>query len=101
MNKNQIKQRLLEASLTDDIPATPAFRYPQPAHRRMPRWATYGAAACIAAAIALPLLLHQPTNQGPTYTLLTSDDPVVELECAFAMVNEHFSASSDLIDIVL
>lgn len=101
MNKNQIKQRLLEASLTDDIPATPTFRYPQPARRRTPRWVAYGAAACVAALIALPLLLHQPTNQGPTDTLLTSDDPVVELECAFAMVNEHFSASSDLIDIIL
>lgn len=101
MNANQIKQRLIEASLTDNIPATPAFRYPQEERRRMPRWVAYGAAACVAAAVALPLLLHRPTPELTADTFLATDDPAIELECAFAMVNEHFSASDNLIDIIL
>lgn len=100
MNKNEIKQRLLEAALTDEIPATPAFRYPHSAPVRMPSWFAYGAAACLAAAIALPLLLKQPEPELTAETLLRTDDPTLELECAFAMVNQHFTESANLIDII-
>lgn len=101
MNKNQIKQRLLEAALTDDIPTTPHFRSPQTEHSSRATWARYGIAACIIGAIAsLPLFLHQSPQTSVTETLLSSDDPAIELECAFAMINQHFTASDNLIDIV-
>lgn len=100
MNKNEIKQRLLEAALTDDIPQTPTFRYPHSVPRRLPGWVAYGAAACLAAAIALPLLLKQPAPELTAETLLTTDDPTLELECALAMVNQHFTESANLIDII-
>lgn len=100
MNKNEIKQRLLEAALTDEIPETPTFRYPHAVPRRLPGWAAFGAAASIAAAIALPMLLKHPQPELTAETLLMTDDPTLELECAFAMVNQHFNESANLIDFI-
>lgn len=103
MNNNQIKQRLIEASLTDDIPSIPQFRFPKQQTAPHRRWIKYAAAAVVAIAIVLPF--HQSTSvmadTTPETTLLITDDLTVELECAFAMVNHHFEADyTNLIDIV-
>lgn len=101
MNNQQIKQRLIEAALTDDIPATPSFDFPQPPPTRLPRWVGYAAAACVAAAIVLPLALRRPTDNSYTDSALTEENTVVELEEAFAMIDQHFTTSSnDLISLV-
>lgn len=107
MNTNQIKQRLIEAALTEDIPATPTFQMPGRVARHQERretwpqknWIGYAAAACIAIAItvAIPVLSHRDGAASTANMLLTTDDPAIELEYAFSMVNEHFAMSDNLL----
>lgn len=101
MNNNQIKQRLIEAALTDEVPAAPQFEFPhQERSRRIPRWAGYAAAACFAAAIALPIALRQPSTNQFTASSLAEEEATLELEEAFAMIDRHFSSSNDLISMI-
>lgn len=95
MNTNQIKQRLIEAALTEDIPATPTFHMP----RQHNHWIGYAAAACVAAAVilAIPTLSHRNEPATTGHMLLTTNDPATELEYAFAMVNEHFTMTNNLL----
>lgn len=96
MNNQQIKQRLIEAALTDTIPETPSFDFPQSKPlQRLPHWIGYAAAACIVAAIVFPLNLHQPTENIYADSATSTKDTALELEEAFAMIDQHFSASSN------
>lgn len=115
MNTNEIKQRLIEAALTEDIPATPHFQ--MPGRGRVGRvgrvarqqesivalhqknWIGYAAAACLAAAIilAIPTLSHRSESTDSANILLTSNDPATELEYAFTMVNQHFAITNNLL----
>lgn len=106
MNNQQIKVRLIEASLTDNIPPTPPFKYPSDTNNRsvLPHWAGY-AAATVAIAIILPLSLRHSQQQQLTSAqveteVMLSEDEISQLEGAFTMVNRHFATSSNLIDIV-
>lgn len=101
MNTTLFKERLIEAALTDDIPETPTFDFPQVSHRLpVARWAGYAAAVCIVAAIVLPLYMYlepKPTisNTAP------SNDATDDLIEAFEMIDQHFaSAETNLVDIV-
>lgn len=102
MNNNEIKQRLIRAALTEDVPSTPSFKFPQP-HKRPSRWLGYAsvaAAACLVVAIVLPLTLHHSTEKSYAESTLATDDAVQELEEVFTMIDEHFSSSTDLISLV-
>lgn len=100
MNNNEIKQRLIRAVLTEDVPVTPQFDFPhrETTYIAVPRWAGVAAAACVVAAIALPLALRQPSDKD--YTVYEQEEAALELEEAFAMIDQHFSSSNDLIRMV-
>lgn len=107
MNTNEIKQRLIEAALTEDIPATPHFQMPGRVARQQEsivalhqkNWIGYAAAACLAAAItiAIPTLSHREKSAPATNMMLTTNDPATELEYAFTMVNQHFAITNNLL----
>lgn len=100
MNTNQMKQRLIEAALTDAVPPTPAFAFPQAG--KPTRWRRVvipaGAIAAIAiAAIVLPLALKQPATLPYEASI---DDATRAVEGAFSMISQHFSADENLIDYI-
>lgn len=105
MNTNEMKQRLIEASLTESIPRTPSFDFPG-SHRkpRLSSWIGYAAAACVVVAIVLPMSLHRLANERPTESVAVGSQMMSaerELEGAFAMISQHFSSSDpNLIDLV-
>lgn len=102
MNNQQIKQRLIEAALTDTVPETPTFDFPRVQRRlRAPKWVGYAAAACVAVAIALPILIHHPSRLDNAASPVAIEDTELELEGAFSMISQHFSTTpTNLIDLV-
>lgn len=102
MNTQQIKQRLIEAALTDTVPETPTFDFPRVQRQlRAPKWVGYAAAACVAVAITLPILLHHPSQIDYAASPAAIEDTELELEGAFSMISQHFSTSqTNLIDLV-
>lgn len=102
MNTQQIKQRLIEAALTETIPETPTFDFPRARRSiRVPKWIGYAAAACVAIAITLPILIHHPDKMDYATSSAMTEDTELELEGAFSMISQHFSTSqTNLIDMV-
>lgn len=87
MTEQQILQRLLDASLEDEILQPPTIAMPFRATRSLrPRYWAASAAAVAAAAIAVPAFLRssQPTDYVFEDTCLTPSEAAAELGSALA-----------------
>lgn len=93
MTSKQLKERLLQAALTEDIPEMPHIELPFKKSRSEshPKWIGYAATACIGAVITLPLLLQQPRHDLYCDTCQTEEEAALELAGAFAIVSQHIA----------
>lgn len=93
MTSKQLKERLLLAALTEDIPEMPHIELPfeKSSRESKPNWIGYAATACIGAVITLPLLLQHPRHELYCDTCQTEEEAAQELAGAFAIVSQHIA----------